>query len=227
MDYGKSTNLSETYNDFWEQFIRNDLKPASHEGGIGLGLIIWLKDSAIIEKIVEIQQTIAQSLSLVAIPRDSLHITVRNFGTMTEQPRGDLKVSPIQLPILLNHLQDILKDWPVFDATLRKVNSFSTAPFVEVYDGGVISGMRKAVEKLRDLGFGEYDYGPTGYVPHITLGYYEASHEKVKARKVVQALRDRMVGEIQVKKLILAKAFWTSGVYDLKSVNEFELKAVP
>jgi 2'-5' RNA ligase len=172
----------------------------------------------------ELQRIVARAVPVDPIPLDALHITVRYFGELSDQPQEESEFHPDRLPSLLAQLRAVLRDWPAFPVALRRINSFFICPFFEVHDNGVVNGMRSALEPgLRELGFGSADYGPRGYLPHLTLGYYNEDGDGVAAREVLAQLRERELGQLEVTKLSLITAPWRDGMYHLELMEEFVL----
>lgn len=219
------------YDEFWEEFILGDHISREPRGeGVALVLLVWLEDREVIERTAQLQRTLTNTLSLDPIPRDALHITVRFFGELAEppeaddQPEVDPQIHPDRVPGLVQHLRAVLKGWGAFPVVLRRINSFFICPFIEVHDEGEVNRIRDALEPgLRGMGFRSFDYGQKGFVPHLTLGYYNEDGDGAAAREALARLRHTEVGAVQVDRLTLIKAPWSEGMYRLETVEALEL----
>jgi 2'-5' RNA ligase len=215
----------DVYNEFWDDFAEGDHIARAWRGeGVSLVLLFWLRDPGMIERVAELQRVVARAVPIDPISLDALHITVRYFGELSDQPQKESEFHPDRLPGLLAQLRAGLRDWPAFSVALRRVNSFFICPFFEVHDNGVVNGIRAALEPgLRELGFGSADYGPRGYLPHLTLGYYNEDGDGAAARDVLAHLRQQELGQLKVTKLSLVTAPWRDGMYNLELMEEFLL----
>jgi 2'-5' RNA ligase len=213
------------YDACWDEFIAGGhISRPSFGEGVALVLLYWLRDKAIIHRLAQLQRTVASAVSLTLIPLDALHITVRYIGELTALPQKDSELKPDRVPELVAHLKATLHDFPSFPVALRRINSFHVCPFAEVHDGGMTLRIRNAVQPgLREMGFPRHEYGPRGFLPHLSLGYYDEEGDGAAARQVVAGIRDTDLGVVQVNALSLVKAPWSAGMYHLQAVEELQL----
>jgi 2'-5' RNA ligase len=218
--------IRSVYDDIWDQFVHGDhVSQMPHREGIGLGLGIRVQTTEVVEQVRAIQRQLEQCHTFAPSPLDTLHITVRNLGALVDHPKRAQEVSPRQLPALTESIGRVLADRDRFPILLNRVNSFFVCPIVEVHDAGHILSIREQLEpELVSLGLADYNYGPRGFIPHLTLGYYTESNDGAAARQVVNALRDTTVGTIQVTELILVRARLTSGLCCLEQIHAFKLR---
>ena len=82
-------------------------------------------------------------------------------------------------------LVELLKDWPPFPVTLRDLGTFAGSPAVlwlRPEDGGRLTRLHDALAGL----FPAYELTlPVGYVPHLTLGFFETPEALAEAQKVI------------------------------------------
>jgi 2'-5' RNA ligase len=213
------------FDDLWDQFIQQDrIGGGPHRQRTGVALIVWLRDREIVEKISQIQAAISKRVPLTPIPRDTLHITLRRFNDFKKGPKEGAESGLNKLPVLMKFLQEALRGWPRFRVRLTRVNSFQNAPFIEVYSGRAIQQFRNHIDaRLQSLGLRDYDYGIQGYVPHVTLGYYDGESQDEMVRNVLLPFREGSVGETEVTRLTLTEAYWSSGRYRLRSLDRIAL----
>jgi 2'-5' RNA ligase len=213
------------YDACWDEFIGGDhISRPSFGEGVALTLLYWLRDESIIQRLARLQRAVASAVPLKMIPLDALHITVRYIGELTDRPDKDSELKPDRVPELVAHLKATLHDFPSFPVALRRINSFRVCPFAEVHDGGMVLRIRDAVEPgLREMGFPRHEYGPRGFLPHLSLGYFDEEGDGAAARQVVAGIRDTDLGAAQVNALSLVKVPWSAGMYHLEAVEELPL----
>jgi 2'-5' RNA ligase len=213
------------YDDIWEQFAHGDhISRMPRRDGIGVGLIVHVQAPEIVKGISAILRQLKKIDAFAPTPLDALHLTVRNLGMLVDQPTGKQAVSLEQLPILIESIGRALDGTHSFTIRLRRVNSFFICPIVQVHDNGRILAIRERLEaELGPLGLTDFDYGPRGFIPHLTLGYYTQDGDGAIARQTLAALRETDIGQIQVTELTLVRAKLTSGVCCLESIHKFGL----
>ena len=213
------------YDEIWDRFVHSDhVSRMPHRDGTGVGLVVHIQAHEIIEKISAILNQLRQLDHFAPVLLDTLHLTVRNLGTLVDHPTGDQSVSPKQLPTLIDAIGRALTGMHRFPIHLRRVSSFFVCPIVEVHDRGRILAIRKRLSaELDPLGLTDFDYGPRGFVPHLTLGSYTEDSDGALARQMLSALRETDIGEIQVAELALIRADLTAGICCLEPIHEFKL----
>jgi 2'-5' RNA ligase len=210
------------YETIWQEFkALGRISKAPRKEGVGITLVVSLQDREVIEQILEIQKWIGKTVPFDAIPPGALHITVRNIQSLEDDPK---KVSSEKLSAVLNSLRTTLKKRPPFQAVLRNINSFLVSPFVEVHDAGRLTDIRNDINpELDRLGLADADYSPHGYVSHLTLGYYEVIQSSHFLLRVLEKLRPRKFGKIEVRNLKLVRTLWASGLYHMELMEEIRL----
>lgn len=214
------------YDEVWAEFSQNDhISRMPLWEGVGLGLIVYVQDEAILENIRAVQQRIKTRLDIPTVPLDTAHITVRSFGQIVDRPQTTHQLAPGSIPTIIDLLTPPLRDVPSFDIHLTRVGSFMVCPIVEAHDGRAIWDIRARINPpLADAGFGDLDYGRHGFVPHLTLAYYPQDDDGAEARSTVAELRDTHLGALHVDRLALVKAEMSEQLCCLETVHEFELK---
>ena len=82
-------------------------------------------------------------------------------------------------------LAELLRDFPPFSITLRELGTFAGSPAVlwlRPEDGGHLSRLHSA---LADHLPAYILTLPVGYVPHLTLGFFESQEALAEAQKVI------------------------------------------
>jgi 2'-5' RNA ligase len=222
-EYHDSSKMTKNpYDRVWTNFTQLPrISRAPRGKGTGLVLLIWIQDHRIRDKITQLQTIIADRHPIDLIPLNALHITVRDMGTITHHQQ-DNQIHPDKLPQIQKQLGKILPNLASFKADLERVNSFSICPFIEVHDNGAVNSIRDAIQPgLTDLGI-PIDR-PTGYLPHLSLGYYTKPEDRTRIQEALSGIREQRIGRIEVTKLSLIKAPWSKGMYRLELIQEFSL----
>ena len=226
-EYGARMTRS-IYDEIWEQFAHGDhISQMPHREGIGLGvgLIVRVQNPEIVERISVIQRQLERCSAFAPSPLDTLHITVRNLGALVDHPKRKQEVSPEQLPALIESIGRALADRDRFSVHLNRVNSFFICPIIEIHDDGRILSIRKQLApELAALGVVDYDYGPRGFVPHLTPGYYTENNDGATARQAISTVRDTHAGLIHVTELMLVRARLAPGICCLEPIHTFNLQ---
>jgi 2'-5' RNA ligase len=211
------------YDRVWTNFTQlHRISRAPRGEGTGLVLLVWIQDQRVRDKITKLQNTIADRHPIDLIPLDALHITVRDMGTITHQTQETDHIHSDKLPRIQEHLGKIIPNLASFTAHLRRINSFSICPFIEVHDNGAVDSIRDAIQP----GLTDIDIPinrPTGYLPHLSLGYYTKPGDRTRIQEVLSGIREQRIGTIEVNRLSLIKAPWSEGMFHLELIQEFRL----
>ena len=125
-----------------------------------------------------------------------MHITLLLLGFLVEEPGGRKdEISRGRLEEIASSARGGLADFPAFTIRLANLNAFPGAAFVEVYDGGMLDGLRDALSKSCGL---KKPSGP----PHLTLAYFQAPDGTPAPEELISVIaryRDWPVGELKVE----------------------------
>lgn len=156
------------------------------------------------------------------LPSHYLHITVLGLGL---EPA--IRTAPGNIARIMDRTSRALRDVRPLRLTLKGVNSFGNAAFVEVHEE------RNGLASLRDTlvrtlhGLGVPGFGPAAlseraptdgesaqdqpdavnappYLPHLSLCYYRESYPTEKVVSVLEPYRDLDVGALRVNYVTLA-----------------------
>jgi len=125
--------------------------------------VLTLEDDAIYEKFKSARRHLDSYL--LEPYRRQPHITLFVCGFLVETPHYNDDFNQSQLLTQLNTLGEA--NVPSFEIKIGGLNSFASAPFLEVYDPeGGIPILREALSR------GAREFRTAPYTPHLTVGLY-------------------------------------------------------
>ncbi len=139
------------------------------------------------------------------------HVTLFVCGFLTEIERFDDDYAIGKLKCHLNELQE--RGIAAFEIKIGGINSFASAPFLEVFD------IAAGIKQIRDVLSITHSEIRTGeYVPHLTLGLYSDHFETAEVAQSVSSFGPafpitHFVNEIS---LITYSAFEIAGPLEVK-----------
>lgn len=177
--------------------------------------------------VVNATRPVREALSAAGIgevlPSHYLHITVLGIGleAMIRQTNGNIAR-------IMDRTSRALRDVQPLRLTLKGVNSFPTAAFVQVFDEtGGLAGLRdRLVEILHGVGLP--GFGPSAmsaeaapargeaeedhadrvnappYLPHLSLCYYDRAYPTEQVASVLEPYREMEIGALRVNYVTLA-----------------------
>lgn len=125
------------------------------------------------------------------VPAHDLHVTtwVAGFPSTAPQRDDDIHEQALAAQVRALHGQSS------FRLAIGGANSFTTAPFLEVYD--LDGGLARVRTVLEQQGPRELRFAP--YVPHVTLGTVTADHPVAPLRTFIEPHRQLAPIEVQVR----------------------------
>lgn len=191
------------YKKLWHEFIHADKTlpaikrdyPEWHKGRDRYFLwAITLRNDSVSAKINAIKPTLASYLVHPYIRQ--LHITLYVCGFMVKEKNFNDNYDMVTRERQIALLQQL--DLTSFDLSLGAVNSFLSAPFVEIIDPtGSLIQIRKTLLSLHD------EIRTTEFTPHITLGIYKDEYNCQEISKVLQSYESFADEKLCVNKLSL------------------------
>ena len=174
------------YADIWQEFIRADKTlPATqrnylewHKGRDRYFLwAIDINDKSLDIKLNRIKQTLAPYL--ISPYTRQFHITLYVCGFMLEKMNRN---DDFDVQLMAQQMSAIKKlELAEFEISLSEVNSFLSAPFVEVVD------KTESLARVRNsLVAHRSEIRTTDYVPHITLGIYNNGYSCKEVSSVIE-----------------------------------------
>lgn len=164
--------------EFWER--RHDLSPSPitdqdiEQRGIGrdrhLVLLAHLHDSDLITSVKPLLKRLGQFECFEPIPEENLHITVKVFGNVVEDPSSEDEFSPAEERDLAAALESELDDCSPFEVEFPRFNLFPDTVYAEVDDDGRFRRLNRRVCELSNVPV--WDRDRDGFIPHLSLGHF-------------------------------------------------------
>ena len=161
---------------------------------------------SILERLAPLRKELNTFPFVSVHPDHFLHITLFVLGFLVDEPDTDQEISAKRLEEIGLQTRQALEDFPAFDVELANLNAFPAAAFVEVYDEGMLTWLRRRI--CTGCGIKE----PPG-PPHLTLAYFEApdgTPVPERLTRTIERYRDWPVGETRVSGIRLASLDLTS-----------------
>lgn len=181
------------YTDTWQSFIQQQHThaaekreyPERHKNRPLYYLWAIDSDTALVNKRLQKYHSLFKDLLLHPYERQA-HITLAISGFLSEYitHNDDITQAAIAKQQAALHA---LKLAP-FIVSIGNINSFSSAPFLEVMDpSGSLQVIRHALIGDRQ------DFRNTHYIPHITLGIYSAHHAVASIAAMIKDLKEEPI----------------------------------
>ncbi len=222
-----------TFDEAWQQFrarpttddaTAHDIgQRASGEKSSYVGFLVPISGHSIVQATRPVREALTAAGIEAAVPSHYLHITVLGIGF-----ESAIRTTTGNIARIMDRASRALRDVQPLTLTLRGVNSFGNAAFVEVHDE------KNSLPALRDrlvgvlhqvglAGFGESALSSVGttpddeaehdradsvnappYVPHMSLCYYREQYPTEKVAEILEPYRDLEVGTLRMNYVTLA-----------------------
>jgi len=167
-----------------------------------------LADTPLAGEVEALQDELADVEGLAPMPRDALHVSVRGVGFQVIAKTRPDEVAREEVPRIAERAASVIVATPPVEATLGPVNVFPDALVLEVHDGGRLGDLRARLDALeRDDAFG---LAPAQYLPHVTIAVFLDAACAGELRRRLPPLRDRVRAPAPVRRLELAR-WWFTG----------------
>ncbi len=181
------------YTDTWQSFIQQQHTHAAekreypewHKNRPRYYLWAIDSDTALVNKRLQKYHSLFQDLLVHPYERQA-HITLAISGFLGEHVihNDDITQAAIAKQQEVLHA---LKLTP-FIVSIGGINSFSSAPFLEVMDpSGSLEVIRHVLTDDRQ------DFRNTHYIPHVTLGVYNANHAVASIAAMIKNLQEEPI----------------------------------
>jgi 2'-5' RNA ligase len=191
------------YAEVWERFVRNrrlefggHTDPNWQDGhALSASFMIPVDASRLRERLEPLRDALRPFPFVSLHPDHFMHITLFLLGFLVEEPEAEHELSRERLEEIASRARGGLTDFPAFTIRLANLNAFPGAAFVEVYDGGMIDGLRDVLSMSCGL---KKPSGP----PHLTLAYFQAPDGTPVPEELISVMahyRNWLVGELKVE----------------------------
>lgn len=192
----------EDYARVWKSFVSGGhlefgghMDPGWQDGHTLSASFIVPVDTSAFEARLEPLRNALKTLPFVSLhPYHFMHITLLPLGFVVPEPDGRNEISPERLTEVETKVRSALMEFPAFEIKLANLNAFPGAAFVEAYDDGMLTQVRKRI--CEGCGI----EAPTG-PPHLTLAYFQAPNDTPMPEGLVPSMeqfRDWPVGRVPV-----------------------------
>lgn len=160
------------------------------------------KNQPVIEAVREIQRDL-QLPYVTLVPPKALHVSVQGVDFLES-------LTPEQARALVVEGEKALRGATPFTLRIRNANSFPVAAFLEAHDHESIldlrARLRAALPWLADEGRDPFvRHGRDEFLPHLSIGYYEADLDNKLVVEALRKHRRREVGEVEVTSVQLVR----------------------
>lgn len=171
-------------------------------------------NSKLIDKIIEIQKTLAEANALVKfVEPENLHFTFKFLGDIT----------PEKAEAITNMAENKIESYKPFDIKIRGTGAFPNLGYIKVIWLGIeepdkFSKMQEDFDQeFVKMGFKK----ERSYIPHLTIGRVKGVQNKELLVSMVKELEEVEIGTMNVDRLILKESDLTpvGPIYtDLKEI---------
>lgn len=221
-----------SYDEVWQQFIAAPAtenanaheadREARNAKSSYIAFLIPVTGTAMVNATRPVREALSGAGIEDVLPSHYLHITVLGLGL-----EAAVRTAPGNIARIMDRTSRALRDVQPLRLTLRGVNSFGNAAFIEVHDerDGLATLRDNLVRTLHGLGmpgFGPAALsdeappdGATGadqpdrvnappYLPHLSICYYRESYPTAKVVPVLEPYRGLEAGTLRVNYVTLA-----------------------
>jgi 2'-5' RNA ligase len=222
-----------TYDEAWEQFRARPTTDDETAHGIGqrareekssyVAFLVPVTGHSIVQATRPVREALSAAGIEESLPSHFLHITVLGIGF-----ESAIRATSGNIARIMDRASRALRDVQPLTLTLKGVNSFSNAAFVEVHDekNGLPMLRDRLVDVLHQIGlagFGDSarsDEGTTRdgetehdradavnappYLPHLSLCYYRDHYPTEQVANILEPYRDLEVGTLRMNYVTLA-----------------------
>jgi RNA 2',3'-cyclic 3'-phosphodiesterase len=156
-------------------------------------------NSKLIDKIIEIQKTIAEANALVKfVEPENLHFTFKFLG----------EVTPEQVETIINMAESKIESYKPFDIRIKGTGAFPNLGYIKVIWLGIeepdeFSRMQEDFDQeFVKMGFKK----ERSYIPHLTIGRVKGVQNKELLASTVTELEDIDIGTMNIDRLILKES---------------------
>lgn len=170
-----------------------------------MAFLIPVVATSIVEATRPVREALTQAGIMDVLPSHYFHVTVLPVALANDLPAGSIAR-------MMDRTSRALRGIPSLRLTLRGVNSFTSAAFVEVHDPqGTISVVRNALhEAMTRTGIPGFAAGTpedpheAPFLPHMSICYYRDQYPTAEVGTALEPFRDMEIGSLRVDSITLA-----------------------
>lgn len=182
-----------------------------------------IADTPIADAIEDLQAELSDIEGLVMFEREMLHISLRGVGFQVIAKKRPDDVSRGDVGRITTQAAGLVRGAKPFDIAAGPLNAFPGALILEVRDSGQLAELRGRLAATVDDAFGIAD---TQYLPHVTIAMFGDASCADALRERLPALRDRPPTGATIKRIELARWWFTGADTDLPEREEVRAYAL-
>lgn len=171
-------NVATDESEFWERRNNLSLSPITPEDvaqwGTGrsrhLVLLAHLTEDNVVDAFRPLLNRLGDFDCFEPTPARNLHITVKVFGNVVEEPSAKADFSPEDEQELATSLETVFDEVSAFPVRFPQFNLFPGVVYAEVDDGGRFGELNQRVCELSSVPVWNRD--KEGFIPHVSLGHF-------------------------------------------------------
>lgn len=167
-----------------------------------------LGETDLADRLLDLQDDVADIEGLDLVPRDLLHISIRGVGfQVIARVRPD-DVLREEVPAVAERGAKILRRTPPIDVSAGPINVFPDAVICEIHDAGALAELRARLDVLdRNDALGDE---PSEYLPHVTIATFRDAAAAGPLLARLPPLRDKPPFHATIGRVELAR-WWFTG----------------
>ena len=182
--------LFATFAEAWEFFLAREEPLESFFADLPEGesyVLAWLLgfDAALVPRIQVVQRAFGQLPWITPQPAHFLHTSIAAVSVSRAKPNN------AEIRAVVERAQEVWSGVPTFEVEYARVNCFHDAVVVEAAG----AGPRILALRLVEAG---YEINPTVFLPHVTIGAFNAPADPSPLREALVPLRDSVIGKQQI-----------------------------
>lgn len=150
------------------------------------------REATVLEAIELAQQSLRHLVGVELHPPEFFHVTLQTLG-FDEQLRYSAEA-----------LDRLLAREPAFEIELGGVNAFESAVFLEVHSRRRLFELRQLIRRVGGQPLARLD-PLSGYLFHLTLGYFDTTASVAKVREAIRPLRQQRTARLRVDEVALVE----------------------
>ena len=177
-----------------------------------LSFQVPIAETPIADTIEDLQAELDEIDGLVMFEREMLHISLLGVGFQVIAKKRADDVSREDVGRITKQATRLVRGAKPFEIAVGPVNVFPGALILEVRDAGQLADLRQRLSATVDDAFG---LANTQYLPHVTIAMFGDPSCAGALRDRLQALRDRPATQATIRRIELARWWFTGGDTDL------------
>lgn len=158
-----------------------------------------------------------QDLDVKWVPVKNLHVTLKFLGHISEESIERVKEKLYNIASIFKPFRLRFSGTGVFPDKRRP-----RVIWIDISDSEALKNLQEMIEeRLTEIGFKRED---RGFSPHLTIGRVRSLRDRERLIGLIEALKDREFGIIDIDRIFLMKSDLRPGGAQYSVIEEFPLK---